>query len=128
TAGAGSWPEFAEAHYNNHGWRELANPHPNFDTEDYLDMYPDIRDAGINPFQHFLSHGVNEGRAPSKTFPKLGVEFNAETYLDANPDLVAAGITTPEQAYAHYVLHGQFENRPGAPSVDNGIPGETSNL
>ncbi|TWG65313.1 hypothetical protein [Aminobacter sp. J44] len=57
--------EFALSHYNLHGWREGANPHPVFDTKEYLDANPDVKAAGVNPFDHFNNHGLAEGRAPS---------------------------------------------------------------
>lgn len=33
-----------------------------FDTEHYLETYPDIKLASINPLEHFLYHGKEEGR------------------------------------------------------------------
>lgn len=33
-----------------------------FSSEDYLELYPDIREAQINPLLHFLQHGRAEGR------------------------------------------------------------------
>jgi len=123
-----SWAQFAQQHYNNHGRFEGSNPNAVFNTNEYLAANPDVAAAGVNPFEHYLTHGVYEGRAPSASFPKLGVEFDADAYLAANPDLGENGIDTPEEAYAHFVLHGQFENRPGAPVVDNGNVGNTYTL
>lgn len=33
-----------------------------FDAEEYLERYPDVRDAGFDPIQHFVLHGIYEGR------------------------------------------------------------------
>lgn len=33
-----------------------------FDTEFYLETYPDIDNSGVNPMLHFFKHGINEGR------------------------------------------------------------------
>ena len=33
-----------------------------FDADRYLQKYPDVREAGLNPFGHYLMYGQNEGR------------------------------------------------------------------
>ena len=114
-AGGSNWPQYAEQHFNTYGWAELTNPNATFNTREYLTANPDVAAAGVNPFQHYLAHGVNEGRAPNATFPDRA-SFDSAAYLAANADLAAAGITTPEAAYAHFVIYGQFEGRPGTPS------------
>jgi glycosyltransferase involved in cell wall biosynthesis len=44
-------------------WKTLM-PEPNtgFSTHDYLMFNPDVLNAGINPFLHYVSFGQNEGR------------------------------------------------------------------
>jgi hypothetical protein len=37
-----------------------------FDREFYLNQYPDVAAAGIDPLQHYLNRGRSEGRAPSR--------------------------------------------------------------
>lgn len=49
-------------HYCQHGWREGRNPSPDFVTAYYLETSPDIRDAGMNPFLHYITAGRTEGR------------------------------------------------------------------
>lgn len=122
-----TWAQFAERHYDNHGRFEGANPNTTFNTKDYLTANPDVAAAGVNPFTHFMNFGAAEGRAPSATFPSFA-SFDDKAYLAANADLAAAGITTKGAAYAHFVKHGQFEGRPGAPVVDTSIPGQTFTL
>jgi glycosyltransferase involved in cell wall biosynthesis len=49
-------------HYHAEGWRLGHNPNTWFDTAWYLRRYPDIAEAGIDPFLHYLAHGAAEGR------------------------------------------------------------------
>jgi glycosyltransferase involved in cell wall biosynthesis len=49
-------------HYLTIGWRELRDPLPGFSTGSYLGLYPDVRNAGIHPFLHWVFHGIQEGR------------------------------------------------------------------
>lgn len=111
-----SLAQYAENHYNQFGRFEGSNPNAIFNTNEYLAANPDVAASGVNPFQHYLQFGAAEGRAPSASFPTFA-SFDADTYLAANPDLKAAGITTKAQAYQHFVLYGEFENRPGTPAI-----------
>lgn len=49
-------------HFCEVGWREGRNPHPNFDVINYLLVNPDVDEATVNPFYHYLFHGRAEGR------------------------------------------------------------------
>jgi len=49
-------------HYLNHGWMEGRNPSAWMDASAYLADNPDIAEAQINPFEHYLLHGIHEGR------------------------------------------------------------------
>ncbi|WP_420412688.1 beta strand repeat-containing protein [Roseibium sp.] len=111
-----TWAEFAQQHYNTFGRFEGSDPSASFDTSFYLSQYPDVAAAGINPFDHFLANGSLEMRLPFATFPAS--TFVAADYAAANTDLAAAGITTDAQLYQHWVIHGQFEGRSGAPTVE----------
>src|SRR5580698_3738927 len=51
-------------HYLETGQSSGLWPHPLFDPTWYLEKYPDVRDAGIDPFLHFLQDGGKEGRSP----------------------------------------------------------------
>jgi hypothetical protein len=33
-----------------------------FDPAAYLELHQDVRDAGIDPWHHYLHHGLHEGR------------------------------------------------------------------
>ncbi|WP_420340743.1 beta strand repeat-containing protein [Roseibium sp.] len=124
-----TWAAFAEQHFNTFGWLEGSDPNAAFDTSYYLTQNTDVAAAGVNPFEHFLTFGSLEDRAPKDGFPTIASgEFVPATYAAANPDLAAAGITSDAALYQHFAIFGQFESRPGAPAVDNGVPGSTFNL
>lgn len=110
----------AEEHFNRFGTFEGRNPNAIFNTNEYLAANPDVLAAGVNGFQHYLSNGAYEGRAPNATFITFA-DFDADTYLAANPDLAEAGIDTALEAYGHFVVFGQFEDRPGAPDVGGNV-------
>jgi serralysin len=45
-----------------HGTRPSTIAIPPFDTLGYLGANPDVAAAGVNPLDHFLSFGAQEGR------------------------------------------------------------------
>jgi glycerol-3-phosphate cytidylyltransferase len=49
-------------HYLEQGWRYGLDPNELFSTSDYLEAYPDVKAAGMNPFVHYLRFGRAEGR------------------------------------------------------------------
>ncbi len=55
-----------------------------FDPVHYLDRYPDIALAGIDPLDHYLRRGWMEGRDPSPL-------FWTEWYLRRHPDVATSG-------------------------------------
>lgn len=55
-------PEEGFKHFSQIGWREGYDPTPEFSTLTYLEKYPDIAAAQVNPYIHFHIHGKNEGR------------------------------------------------------------------
>jgi hypothetical protein len=72
-----------------------------FDENYYLINYPDVRQSGMDPFDHFHRFGMAEGRRPN---PYFETDWYRHTYLagrnDANPLL-------------HYILEGERAgNRP----------------
>ena len=52
-------------HYVRHGAALGHDPHPRFDARWYLSHNTDVREAGINPFVHYVTSGVDEKRAPN---------------------------------------------------------------
>lgn len=78
-----------------------------FDTDYYLNLYPDVREAGADPLQHYIDHGHNEGRDPAPWFSTNG-------YRASNPDVADAGVNV----FHHYLMFGYRENRLPAPVDD----------
>lgn len=71
------------------------------DAEWYLAKYPDVREAGLDPVEHYLDFGWKERRDPSPRFDTMG-------YLMANLDVAKSG-TNP---LVHFLEHGLAEGRP----------------
>lgn len=71
-----------------------------FDSDWYLQRYSDVREAGVDPFEHYLIFGGFEGRDPSK-------KFNSSFYLESNPDVAKENINP----LLHFVLFGKNEGR-----------------
>ncbi|QGM96092.1 glycosyltransferase family 4 protein [Methylocystis parvus] len=64
-----------------------------FDKEWYLGKYPDVREAGIDPLDHFVKFGHREGRSP-------GPGFDAANYLAENPGIRGAELSPFEHFLA----------------------------
>jgi len=82
-----------------------------FNASWYLQNYPDLQAAyGSNTTgvtQHWLLHGLNEGRQGSMT-------FSTQQYLAMYKDLTAAfGATNYTAALRHYISNGLSEGRAG---------------
>ncbi len=80
-----------------------------FDPDWYIARYPDIAAAGIDPLDHFLKHGKQEGRMPNaekQTEAWLG-RFDADWYLTHYSDIAAAKI----DPLKHFLQHGWQEGR-----------------
>lgn len=73
---------------------------PEFDAAYYLERYPDVAAAGLDPVEHYVTYGTEEGRDPSP-------DFSTRYYLESNPDVRAAGVNP----FYHYVVTGREEGR-----------------
>lgn len=71
-----------------------------FDSNWYLKTYADVRDAGLDPLEHYLSSGFTEARQPIWW-------FEPGHYLSENGDVAAAGI----EPFEHYLTGGRSEGR-----------------
>ncbi|AEM49290.1 Rhamnan synthesis F [Acidithiobacillus ferrivorans SS3] len=60
-------------------------PDVEFDAEFYVQIYPDVAAAGVNPYSHYLENGESEGRI-GKLPRILGME--TLTHLDAHRETV----------------------------------------
>jgi hypothetical protein len=57
-----------------------------FDRKFYLERYPDVRQAGMNPLWHYLQHGAAERRKPHRLFePDYYLSCCPEARNSANP-------------------------------------------
>lgn len=60
--------------FNNSALRKL------FDEKFYVEQYPDVKEAGIDPFYHYMKYGAAELRNPNSW-------FSTSKYLDSHPDI-----------------------------------------
>ncbi len=58
----------ALTHFLTHRHGGVVSPIPEFDAEYYLVQAPDVAAAGMDPFEHYLVRGAQEGRACSTQF------------------------------------------------------------
>jgi glycosyltransferase involved in cell wall biosynthesis len=77
---------------------------PEFDAAYYLDSNEDVRDSGMDPFEHFLLHGADELRNPNAW-------FDIGFYMRNNADVVDGELNP----FWHYLAHGRAEGRQPAP-------------
>ncbi len=73
----------------------------------YLEAYPDVAAAGIDPAEHYMATGWAEGRWPNPL-------FDTEWYLARNPDVEGSGINP----LSHYCNTGWREGRTPHPLFD----------
>ncbi|MGE0419100.1 MAG: glycosyltransferase [Acetobacteraceae bacterium] len=78
-----------------------------FDPTWYLEQNPDVRDAGLDPLRHFVTHGLEERRDPNRW-------FDSNWYLQVYPDVAAAGM----HPLLHYLQAGAAELRNPHPRFD----------
>jgi lipopolysaccharide biosynthesis protein len=67
-----------------------------FDPDWYLSRNPDLMQAGVDPFEHFVMHGAQESRDPCG-------DFDSIFYLDTHRHLIGNG----QSPISHYLLHGR---------------------
>lgn len=91
-----------------------------FDADYYLETYPDVRQAGVDPLHHFTHHGWKEGRNPSASFDTrlYAIHWLREDNIVRNP-------------LYHYLVEGRKKgyspNGPVASHID-GVSHPVSNL
>ena len=84
-----------------------------FDTDWYLNQYPDVADAKLSPLGHYIRFGEKQGYNPNPF-------FNAHWYLDQVPDVADANLRPLD----HYMRFGCSAGRKAGPleemkSLDN---------
>jgi hypothetical protein len=80
-----------------------------FDSEFYINTYPDVGETTTDPIEHYVLSGAAEGRNPSSI-------FSTRFYELAYPDVVQSGINP----LLHYHKFGRLENRSPWPSAAAG--------
>jgi hypothetical protein len=61
-----------------------------FDPDWYLEMNPDVKEAGVRPLEHFMTQGIKEGRSPGPVVsPPLGALALGQRYGDIAGGLLA---------------------------------------
>ncbi len=65
-------------HFLRHRMAGWVSPVPEFDPVHYLSQSPDVAEAGMDPFEHYLIVGAAEGREPSTV---IDVGFYKARYL-----------------------------------------------
>ena len=82
-----------------------------FDSAWYLSRNPDVREAGVNPLEHYLKFGADEGRDPHPGFIS---KWYTETYADS--------IKTGCNPLLHYCLKGRelgFQPHPALKTIES---------
>lgn len=77
-----------------------------FDADWYLSTYSDVKDANIDPVEHYLEYGAKEGRLPSAS-------FDGNWYLKRYPDVADSDVNP----LVHYLKFGQNEGRSASPAL-----------
>jgi hypothetical protein len=137
---AHSRPETAESDY------DLLSRSGLFNSDFYLEAYPDVALAGADPLAHYLSSGYTEGRNPNRLFSSAWYarqndlpptknplidyllrgaaerrdphpNFSIRKYLNAHPDVAESGV----EPLFHFLNGGVKEARQIFPS-DYGLP------
>ena len=103
----------ALAHFLRRRHSGLVSPIPEFDPVFYLAHAPDVAGAGMDPFEHYLVRGAEEGRACSAAFDAAWYRMR---YLGHAPD---------ENPLLHYRAHrNQPHIHPRRPPHETDIPSE----
>jgi glycosyltransferase involved in cell wall biosynthesis len=116
------------AHYLDLRRSGTVSPLPEFDAAYYLAANPDVADAAIDPFEHYLHQGWREGRRPSPQFDAeryrrlhmQGIEANPLLHWleSGSPDLTEAPATTVAREVRRNAAPGPlFEERRRLPDA-----------
>lgn len=113
------YPDLAElsddellAHYCTKGWQAKRDPADSFSTRRYLEAYPDVADANINPLAHFITNGKKEGRegrpriAMDARYDVLKGAFDPTYYRLINPYI---GFLSDQRLLEHFHIYGWRE-------------------
>jgi hypothetical protein len=95
-------------HFRRDGVEMRLNPHPLFDTKFYLQTYPDVAAAGVNPLAHFFRYAYK----PNPLFDCDSYRYMYLALVEENP-------------LVHYIREGDVVgNRPHlyfSPTIDHSM-------
>ena len=80
-------------HYLVKGYKEGKFPSLDFDNDFYLNAYPDVKQADINPLLHYIAYGINEGKIIQQSISirrkdeicESNLPFLSNYYFDVEP-------------------------------------------
>ena len=84
-----------------------------FDWKFYIDLYPDLKQNGIDNRYKAIEHWETFGKSENRicyNIKKL-VDFVPIIYFQLNPDLGLAGINTKTKLLEHWLSYGFKEGR-----------------
>ena len=125
-----SSPEYTGIRADQEMGNLLANPGARFDRESYLSQRPDVAAAGVDPYQHYMNHGKNEGTSPFNQ-SAVANELRNQTYAPPpSPKSQLGAISyTPDQysnALSKQLRSGTYKNVNGVLSEIAGGGGGAS--
>jgi hypothetical protein len=77
---------------------QILFPKSSFDEKGYLESYPDVAAAGVDPYQHYLNHGIKAGRGAYEKPPSVQ-EQAAYTPTSVATSANVAQVTPSEAQY-----------------------------
>lgn len=101
---------------HSHNLELLARQSGLFDAQWYLRRYPDVAQAGIDAWQHYLRHGFREGRDPGPRFSTSGYLYQYPESAGINP-LLHLQTKANATEYCLPQFGGKQGWRPGRPAI-----------
>ena len=89
---------------NGHVWN--IDPSPDFSSQRYLEIYPEVAELNVSPLFHYLAHGQQKGRRAFHRIEDAPALFDSSYYLRENEDVCTAGL----DPWQHYCEFGMQEN------------------
>ena len=93
-------------HFHTYGWKNGLDPNNWFSCEEYLKCNPDVLEAGMEPFYHYIRFGIKEKRSlkistdVEKTdinpIKHLNINFPKSTHLYSKNILIIAELVIPQ--------------------------------
>ena len=111
----------AVTHYLKIGYKKGYNPGPDFDTNEYLEANPDVKQRGMNPLVHYEKLGKNEGRPLSVDEYHLSIISNSP-YFDREWYEKTYDLSdVPESGATHYLKIGFKKGFNPGPDFDTNM-------